>query len=624
MSLEETINHIKQRNVGGEDESSTKQGWILPIFQDLGWKFFNTNEVCPEYATGTGKVDYSLMINNKSMVFVEAKKTSENLEKHEKQLLRYSFEAGVKLAILTNGLEWWFYLPLLPREWSKRRFYTIDIKNQDTKTIVESFEKFLNKNLIKTEEAYNNAEITYENKIIEKDIKKAIPKAWKKLINENNEELYKLISDETEKLTGHKPEDRLIEEFTKDLHSDIFIRTKQSQLTSNFNPPTKNENTDTPPKKSPITRKSPQNDRIINSFIFNGREYIVSSSRDVLLQLMSILHKIDKYNFHKIFELEGRNRPYFSENPNDLRNASLIQGTDIYAETNRSTSNTVEFSYKVLNYLGYPSESLEIIYSNNNNEKKKQIPPKKRPKIQNSPQKIKKIKSFTFNGKEYPITVSRNLISKLFGILYSMDESKFNKVFELKGRNKPYFSKDLSDFSQPKLIEGTDIYIGGSRSTSNIVDFAYKVLSHLGYNSESLKINYFDEVIDPNEKTYIPPQNSSKTLNIPKNIKAINSFTFNGKEYPVIYAKDVLLQLLSILYSGDKSNFNKVFELKGRNKPYFSKNPDDLTNAKLIEGTDIFAETNRDTYDTVYFSYKLLTHFGIPRESLEINYLTSK
>ena len=95
------------------DEQATKLGFILKILSLLGWDVFDRNEVYPEYVLKSQRIDYSLRVENKNKVFIEAKRISEELDIHQEQLLKYSFQAGVSLAILTNGLSWWFYLPLM-------------------------------------------------------------------------------------------------------------------------------------------------------------------------------------------------------------------------------------------------------------------------------------------------------------------------------------------------------------------------------------------------------------------------------------------------------------------------------------------------------------------------------
>ena len=112
-----------------KNEDETKQGLILSVLNGLGWNVFDTNEVTPEFGLEGKRVDYCLSIKNKPKVFIEVKKTTENIDKrqHQKQLLEYSFSHGIELSVLTNGIDWWFYLPLKPKPWEERIFCEVDV-----------------------------------------------------------------------------------------------------------------------------------------------------------------------------------------------------------------------------------------------------------------------------------------------------------------------------------------------------------------------------------------------------------------------------------------------------------------------------------------------------------------
>jgi len=146
IKLQDLIDSLKGDNrLSTFDEASTKQVVILRILDALEWDIFNIDEVCPEYSVGGKRVDYALRYDKKNKVFIEVKKVSEDLEKHQEQLLNYSFHEGVNLAILTNGISWWFYMPLKAGSWEQRKFYSIDIYDQKTDVIVTKFEEFLSK-----------------------------------------------------------------------------------------------------------------------------------------------------------------------------------------------------------------------------------------------------------------------------------------------------------------------------------------------------------------------------------------------------------------------------------------------------------------------------------------------
>lgn len=109
---------VRERKEFITNEEMTKQSLIIPFVQILGFDVFNPLEVRPEYIADFGKkkgekVDYAIFKDNQPIIFVEAKAVSENLQNHDAQLARYFNSATeVKLAILTNGVEYKFFTDL--------------------------------------------------------------------------------------------------------------------------------------------------------------------------------------------------------------------------------------------------------------------------------------------------------------------------------------------------------------------------------------------------------------------------------------------------------------------------------------------------------------------------------
>jgi len=203
------------------DEAATKQAIILPLLHLLGWNTYNIDEVTPEFSVENRKVDYALRLNNTNEVFIEVKKTGEDLEKYQEQLLDYSFRQGVELAILANGITWWFYLPTKKGDWKARKFYTIDITQQDSYDVAQKFVDFLSKDSVKTGKALQHGESIYKGKLKKKELEKTMPDAWNKLISEPDSLLIDLLSETTEKLCGFKPEVDEVTQFLKS-HEDQF------------------------------------------------------------------------------------------------------------------------------------------------------------------------------------------------------------------------------------------------------------------------------------------------------------------------------------------------------------------------------------------------------------------
>lgn len=202
----------KKPQVSKFDETETKQGMILPILQLLGWNVWDTEEVKPEYpvegkkAVDGGRVDFCLRIKGKSEIFLEAKRPGEDLEKHQEQLLTYSFKEGVDLAVLSNGIFWWFYLPRKKGHWKERKFYAIDIMQQGSGEITEKFLELLSRDNVQSGKAVQNAKSIYEQLDRQKKINETMPKAWNKIITGGDERLCDLLAETTESLCGFRPD----------------------------------------------------------------------------------------------------------------------------------------------------------------------------------------------------------------------------------------------------------------------------------------------------------------------------------------------------------------------------------------------------------------------------------
>jgi len=140
--VKQLVPHIKT-------EESTKQSLILPFFQILGFDVFNPLEFCPEFTADVGikkgeKVDYTILIDGKPLILIEAKSCTQKLEKHDSQLFRYFGTTTAKFAILTNGIIYKFYTDLdSPNKMDALPFFEIDMLDLNDQSIdyLENFMK---------------------------------------------------------------------------------------------------------------------------------------------------------------------------------------------------------------------------------------------------------------------------------------------------------------------------------------------------------------------------------------------------------------------------------------------------------------------------------------------------
>jgi hypothetical protein len=115
----EALSHklIEQRNLV-KTEEATKNAFISPFLQILGYDISNPLEVIPEYTADVGikngeKVDYAISIGGKIRILVECKPINADIDKYQGQLYRYfSVVNEAKFGILTNGDIYRFYSDL--------------------------------------------------------------------------------------------------------------------------------------------------------------------------------------------------------------------------------------------------------------------------------------------------------------------------------------------------------------------------------------------------------------------------------------------------------------------------------------------------------------------------------
>lgn len=352
--LLELIKNIQSdRRLTSFDEAATKQAVVLRILSGLGWNPFNIDEVHPEYSVGGKRVDYALRRNNYNKVFIEVKRVGEDLEKHQEQLLNYSFQEGVKLAILTNGITWWFYLPLHEGGWEQRKFYTVEVYDQDSEEITQKFVYFLLKENVISGKSIENAENVYKGKQKQYLIKETLPKAWNKIMEGPEEDLVELIAETTEKLCGYKPEYTTVERFiTSNIQKVEYPPILRSSVITSQSTGVSHER-----KGGDVERYRGTS---ISSFVFKKTRYEVKSWKGMLIQMCNIMLATHRDRFEQVLSLRGYKRPYFTKNSSELRSPEKLNGTDIYVETHFNADNIVNLSRDILSLFGYTKDDLSV------------------------------------------------------------------------------------------------------------------------------------------------------------------------------------------------------------------------------------------------------------------------
>ena len=147
MDFKDQIKQLGERVVRLKDqiqtEEATKNAFIMPFIQALGYDVFNPLEVVPEFTADLGikkgeKVDYAIMKDGHPIILIECKWWGENLDVYNSQLFRYFHTTKSKFGLLTNGIQFRFYTDLIEsNKMDEKPFLEFDFTNMKEQFVSE-------------------------------------------------------------------------------------------------------------------------------------------------------------------------------------------------------------------------------------------------------------------------------------------------------------------------------------------------------------------------------------------------------------------------------------------------------------------------------------------------------
>lgn len=174
MDFKDQIKQLAERTIKLKEqiqtEEATKNAFVMPFLQILGYDVFNPLEVVPEFISDIGikkgeKIDYAIFKDGKPTILIECKHWNQNLNIHDGQLLRYFHVSKARFGMLTNGINYRFYSDLVEANKMDEKpfleFNLADIRDNQ----IEELKKF-HKTIFDIDSIINNAsELKYTNEL---------------------------------------------------------------------------------------------------------------------------------------------------------------------------------------------------------------------------------------------------------------------------------------------------------------------------------------------------------------------------------------------------------------------------------------------------------------------------
>ncbi|ATV32546.1 restriction endonuclease [Prevotella intermedia] len=132
-SIKQLADKIAQLKDGILTEEATKNAFIMPFINALGYDVFNPLEVIPEMDCDLvkkkgEKIDYAIMKEGSPIILIECKHWKQDLSLHDTQLKKYFVASKAKFGLLTNGIRYLFYTDLEDQNiMDEKPFLEVDI-----------------------------------------------------------------------------------------------------------------------------------------------------------------------------------------------------------------------------------------------------------------------------------------------------------------------------------------------------------------------------------------------------------------------------------------------------------------------------------------------------------------
>ena len=169
-SIKQLAEKVAQLKAGILTEEATKNAFIMPFINALGYDVFNPLEVIPEMDCDLvkkkgEKIDYAIMKDGAPIILIECKHWQQDLSLHDTQLKKYFVASKAKFGVLTNGIRYLFYTDLEDQNiMDEKPFLELDIT--DVKDYqLEELKKF-HKSYFDIDNILNSAsELKYSNEL---------------------------------------------------------------------------------------------------------------------------------------------------------------------------------------------------------------------------------------------------------------------------------------------------------------------------------------------------------------------------------------------------------------------------------------------------------------------------
>jgi hypothetical protein len=343
-NLKETLEMVlermkKYRDLYEKSEESVRYQIVNPILKELGWNPENPEWVQLNITTEEGVPDYSLLKNEKRVLFIEAKKLLVDVEEKEiiRKLGQYCFGEGMKYGVLSNGAIWILFRAFQEgTTMAERLVWKVDLENDDITASIRRLTTISKDNIENIETLIKKLQILDE--------------IWQSLLEEPRELIEGLIPVFEKLINEGYPEYKFAS-----LEIEDFIKERVRELIS---PSTESSSEET-------TGPEPFEERVRHGKMKIGKDvFEIRNSYEILITTANWLIKQGKLKPTDCPVGIGYKRNLINKEPKhkygeDFRAPKKLSN-GLWIEVHYSTASCINNARRLLEKFGYSGSVLEV------------------------------------------------------------------------------------------------------------------------------------------------------------------------------------------------------------------------------------------------------------------------
>ena len=354
MPLREVIERIRSRPEPANSRAAERR-IVVPILRELGWDDSDDAQVDFGYLLGgrfNDEIDFALRGSaDTGLALLQLLEPGNQSTMAALRIINGAVADHFALAILSNGAEWWFYLPpAQPGPPEQQCFTQTNLFSDPVDKCMATLEAFLSRPRLENGDAIADASKTLAAVRARGEVIAQLPSIWKRMLSEPDSMLVELLQEEISRAVNAEA-------------SEADVITFLREQSRNDGPVAPR-----PPLKAPVAskrakkRRKPPNRPI--AFTLWRTRHPVTHWADIWSTVAEMLLERYQSEFDRAVGKPGGRRSYIDHDTSSHLNGQRLANSQYFIDRHGSGVELERRSRQLLRIFGHSPDELKLEFPN--------------------------------------------------------------------------------------------------------------------------------------------------------------------------------------------------------------------------------------------------------------------